>query len=785
MVITDVNQITYNGDGVTTAWPFTFPIIDYTDLRLTLINAAGARTDITSDYYVDMVNNTVYYPGYAPGAEPPEANQPPKVQSGEKLEIYRRVPVNQLADLGEKWPFNVIEKGLDKLTMICQDIYSWIGRNIVGLTEDGTSWDARNLPISNVGGPVNIEDAATKDYVDRILSGIIASGDGRVVPFDNVAQLIDADVVAGQIAFTLGYHDIGDGGAGVYNIRAKTPYDVDDGGSIIVLDNSNVAELITDGVVNIKQFGAYGDGTHDDTDAIQNALDSLQDGGTVFIPKSGGASTKPSYYVTDTLTVSSNDITMYAPPKTEYDEGFISDKNITILKVTGFGFSIRDIVFRGNGTVDTFATTNGIDFDRSSLGDDQIYSNIDCEVRNCSFFFLNDAIKIKGNSGILTDNIFVICKRGIVGTSYTYVSGGETLDTGFRGWNLDRNKFHSMSNAFSNVATPVPASYLELDSWCIEFPETITVNIGNIGIYSNNSINNNRADSCFGGFYKGFLGGVRITNNQIWQLVGPFVYNNIALADDFAFLHGYIATNTVSFGFRPSTDRLGSLARYSIYAYSLNNVKILNNFFYNNGINFIYSHNAVGVHISGNAFYRGNREYETDNVKRPALDFFALGNSLIADNELQTMSATIYHNYFVLAENNASLNIEIRNNFIRGSDKVISVPSADILTTSVNDGLPWKMPTAYNNYTVIYGQGIRKLFNGFVEVDLAFSVGDNSAAAIQLPVGYKPKALTIISQVGNKPNARAVCEPNGNVVIYYDGNNPPAEIYLHFTIECA
>ena len=71
MVITDVNQITYNGDGVTTAWPFTFPIIDYTDLRLTLINAAGARTDITSDYYVDMVNNTVYYPGYAPGAEPP------------------------------------------------------------------------------------------------------------------------------------------------------------------------------------------------------------------------------------------------------------------------------------------------------------------------------------------------------------------------------------------------------------------------------------------------------------------------------------------------------------------------------------------------------------------------------------------------------------------------------------------------------------------------------------------------------------------------------------------
>ena len=282
MVITDVNQVTYNGDGVTTAWPFTFPIIDYTDLRLTLINAAGARTDITSDYHVDMVNNTVYYPGYAPGAEPPEANQPPKVQTGEKLEIYRRVPVNQLADLGEKWPFNVIEKGLDKLTMICQDIYSWIGRNIFGLSEDGTKWDARNLPISNVGGPVNVEDAATKDYVDRILNGFVLAGDSRTVPFDDLAQMKSADIEAGQISFSLGYHDVNDGGAGVYAIRAKTPYDVENGGSIIFLDNGNVAELITDGAVNVKQFGAKGDGVTDDTVAFRNAINS---GYAVYVPK--------------------------------------------------------------------------------------------------------------------------------------------------------------------------------------------------------------------------------------------------------------------------------------------------------------------------------------------------------------------------------------------------------------------------------------------------------------------------------------------------------------------
>lgn len=341
MVITNVNQVVYQGDGVTTAWPFTFQIIDSTDIKLTLINAAGARTDITSDYYVDMVNNTVYYPGYAPGAEPPEANQPPKVQTGEKLEIYRRVPVNQLANLGKKWPFDVIEKGLDKLTMIIQDIYSWIGRNIVGLTEDGTSWDARNLPISNVGGPVSIEDAATKDYVDRILSGIIASGDGRIVPFDNVAQLIDADVVAGQIACTLGYYDINDGGAGVYNIRAKTPYDVDDGGSIIFLDNGDVAELITDETVSVKQFGAVGDGTNDDTVPLQNACKFAE---KVVFPSG-------TYKITDYIPVYSNvleadnaEINVAYSEWIRYVFRFYSDDYI---KVSGLSVAVNHLAATG------------------------------------------------------------------------------------------------------------------------------------------------------------------------------------------------------------------------------------------------------------------------------------------------------------------------------------------------------------------------------------------------------------------------------------------------------
>jgi len=243
MVISQVNQNVYNGDGINKAWPYTFEIIDKTDVHLILQDVDGTQTVLTSDYYIDEINATAYYPGYAPGAEPPEADQPPKVQEGQKIVVYRKIPVNQLAKLGDKWPFAVIEKGLDKLTMLIQDVWGWFDENVIQRV--GDSWNAMGFPIHNVGGPVNVDDAATKDYVDRILSGFILEGDSRLVPFDTVSQMVDADLEAGQIAYTLGYGDINDGGSAVYAIRTKELSDKNDGIYTIFLNNDNVATLIS------------------------------------------------------------------------------------------------------------------------------------------------------------------------------------------------------------------------------------------------------------------------------------------------------------------------------------------------------------------------------------------------------------------------------------------------------------------------------------------------------------------------------------------------------------
>ena len=89
--------------------------------------------------------------------------------------------------------------------------------------------------------------------------------------FDTVADMKSAtNLIAGSYARTLGFHTLNDGGGATYYI---TDTGTADEMSVIAI-GSLYANLVVTSTVTVEMFGAYGDGSHDDQDAINASLQS-------------------------------------------------------------------------------------------------------------------------------------------------------------------------------------------------------------------------------------------------------------------------------------------------------------------------------------------------------------------------------------------------------------------------------------------------------------------------------------------------------------------------------
>ena len=122
MIGVEANRIVYRGDGITTSFPYTFTVLEKADIVVTLVDKESKKKTLTSDYFIDMDKKEITYPGYAPGEEPAEAERPPVLPAGWYLVIQRKTKIDQQTSLGDKWPFDVTEDALDKITRILQDL---------------------------------------------------------------------------------------------------------------------------------------------------------------------------------------------------------------------------------------------------------------------------------------------------------------------------------------------------------------------------------------------------------------------------------------------------------------------------------------------------------------------------------------------------------------------------------------------------------------------------------------------------------------------------------------
>ena len=120
-------------------------------------------------------------------------------------------------------------------------------------------------------------------YTDYIPIGVEAKNvdcpDGESVEYklnkkpyyyDTVADMkADINLKAGDMAVTLGYYNINDGGGANYVIVSNANSNSKHYEKLI---NNLKAELIVGLELNIKQMGAYGDNVHDDSNIIRTAL---------------------------------------------------------------------------------------------------------------------------------------------------------------------------------------------------------------------------------------------------------------------------------------------------------------------------------------------------------------------------------------------------------------------------------------------------------------------------------------------------------------------------------
>lgn len=314
--VTDAtNRVVYNCNGSTTAFAFTFPIIDTSDMVVILRTVAtGAETvlDETTHYSLSATNND-----YASGGTVTTVST---YSSAYTLTLIRNVPESQDANLEDSGILRLesLEDALDKLALIVQDLEEENARaikfprsdSVALVTELANSITRANQYLSF--GPTG---AAT------ISSSGFASDDYTVSTY--METLLD-DTSEAAARGTLD-------SSGVLNKLALSNYTAE----------PNFLDLRTRSPWHdVRAYGAD-TGNADNATYIQAAFDALSNGDTIFFPNTGS-----DYVVKSALTCDADSIRIIGGTKELGSRiDFQSMAGADGLTLGGYGLYLENISF--------------------------------------------------------------------------------------------------------------------------------------------------------------------------------------------------------------------------------------------------------------------------------------------------------------------------------------------------------------------------------------------------------------------------------------------------------